>query len=216
MEREKTVKLLSINVGIPREVEDKGRLVTTSIFKDPVDGPVMVRELNIDGDRQSDLRTHGGPYKAVYAYPYEHYTTWQHELGRDDFVYGQFGENLTVTGLLETDVYVGNIYRIGGAVLQITQPRVPCFKLNIRMGDPMFSKFFMQSERTGFYVRVIEEGEISPGDAITLVEKDPQQMTVRDINHLLYFEPDPYLAERALQIEALSPGWRGSFEEMLV
>lgn len=209
------MQLISVNVSPPKTIEYNKRVVETGIFKEPVDGRVMLRELNLDGDGQADLRVHGGTFKAVYAYPHEHYATWQAELNRDDFVMGQFGENFTVTGLLETDVYVGNIYRVGDAQVQVTQPRVPCYKLGIRMNDPSFLKRFMQAERTGFYLRVLEEGLVGADDEIILESQDRQHMTVRDINHLLYFEPDPQLAEKALKIEALSPGWRGSFEAML-
>lgn len=167
------------------------------------------------GDGQADLVAHGGPYKAVYVYPHEHYATWMAELGRDDFRYGQFGENLTVTGLLETQVCVGNVYRIGEALLQVTQPRVPCFKLALKMNDPAFVKRFMKAERSGWYLRVVAEGTIGAGDSITLEQEDPKQMSVQAINHLLYFEQDAGLARQALDIEALSPGWKGSFEEIV-
>lgn len=208
------MQLVSLNVSLPKEIEYKGQKILTGIFKEPVNEALFLRELNLDGDGQADLVAHGGIYKAVYAYPYEHYETWQNELERSDFVYGQFGENLTVQGLLESDVYVGNIYRVGEAHLQVTQPRVPCYKLAIRMGDPTFVKRFMKAERTGFYLRVLKEGVVNAGDAIELLQEDPNQMSVLDINHLLYFDPDPELATRALKIEALSPGWRGSFEAM--
>ena len=209
------MQLLSVNVALPKSIDYKAMSIETGIFKEPIDGRVMLRLTNLDGDKQADLRVHGGPYKAVYAYPHEHYATWQAELGRSDFVYGQFGENFTVTGLLETEVYVGNSYRVGAAVVQVTQPRVPCYKLGIRMNDPSFVKRFMVAERSGFYLRVLEEGLVGAGDRFELVQEDPQQMTVHDINHLLYFEQDPLLAEKALKIEALAPGWRASFEDML-
>jgi len=208
------MQVLSVNVSLPREVEYKGQTVSTGIFKEPVEGRVMLREINFDGDGQADLRVHGGPYKAVYCYPHEHYATWQAEENRDDFSYGQFGENLTLQGMLETDVYVGNVYRVGEALVQVTQPRVPCFKLGIKMGDPTFVKRFMKAERTGFYVRVLEEGTVGAGDAISLAREDPQQMTVHDINHLLYFEQDFALAKKAVQIESLAPGWAHSFAEI--
>jgi MOSC domain-containing protein YiiM len=209
------MQIVSLNVSLPKEIEYRGQKILTGIFKEPVNEPLFLRELNFDGDAQADLEVHGGIYKAVYAYPYEHYATWQHELGRSDFVYGQFGENITLRGLLETDVYIGNIYRMGEAHLQVTQPRVPCYKLGIRMGDPTFVKRFMKAERSGFYLRVLQEGEVNSGEAVELLEEDPNQMSVLDIHHLLYFDPDPKLAARALKIEALSPGWRGSFEAML-
>ncbi|MEO1288619.1 MAG: MOSC domain-containing protein [Chloroflexota bacterium] len=209
------MKIESVNVSMPKTIEINGNRVETGIFKEPVSERRMIRKLNIDGDGQADLQAHGGIYKAIYAYPHEHYSTWQAELERDDFVFGQFGENLTTTGLLEDEVYVGNVYRTGDALLQVTQPRVPCFKLGIRMNDPKIVKKFMKAQRTGFYLRVLEEGEIGAGDTITLEKSDPHQMTVHDINHLLYFDPDPDLAQKAIQIESLSPGWVGSFEKML-
>ena len=209
------MEIVSLNVSLPREIEVGGQKVRTGIFKEPVDKRLMLHQLNFDGDGQADLMAHGGIYKAVYGYPYEHYATWQSELERDDFTYGQFGENLTTRGLLENEIYVGNVYRIGDAVLQITQPRVPCYKLAIRMNDAKFVKKFMKAERTGFYFRVIEEGEVGAGDSITLLEEDPQQMTVQAINHLLYFEQVSQLAEKALKIDALSPGWKDSFMKMV-
>ncbi len=204
----------SVNIGLPRTIEINGNHVETGIFKEATHERLMVRKLNIDGDGQADLRVHGGEFKAVYVYPHEHYSTWQSETGRDDFTFGQFGENLTTTGLLEDVVYVGNIYRMGDALLQVTQPRVPCFKLAIRMNDPKFTKMFMQKQRTGFYVRVLEEGEIGKGDAITLQKSDPQAITVRALNNLLYFEPDPELAHRALDVDGLAPGWHASIKEI--
>lgn len=210
------MELLSVNVSAPKDIEYEGTKVRTGIFKDPVAGRVMLRELNLDGDGQADLMAHGGTFKAVYAYAFEHYATWQSELERDDFSYGQFGENLTVTGMLETEVFIGNTYRIGSALLQVTQPRVPCYKLGIKMRDPKIVKKFMQAQRTGFYLRVLEEGEIGAGDVIELVDTDPLAMTVQQVNHLLYFDKRNIEGIRkAAQIEALSPGWRGSFLEML-
>lgn len=209
------MQVLSVNVSEPKLIEYAGQQVATGIFKEPVDGRVALRGDNFVGDGQADLKVHGGPYKAVYVYPHEHYATWMQELGHDDFSYGQFGENLTITGLLETDVYVGNTYRIGDAVLQVTQPRVPCFKLGIKMGDPRFVKRFMQAQRTGWYMRIVEAGDIGAGDAIILLQKDPNAMSVKAINHLLYFDQDPALAAQALKIEALAPGWQGSLREIV-
>lgn len=209
------MKVISVNLGLPRTIEINGVSVTTGIFKEAVNEPVMLRRFNFDGDKQADLKNHGGVYKAVYGYAHEHYPTWQKELGRDDFSYGQFGENITSEGLLETEIFVGNVYRFGEALLQITQPRVPCFKLAIRMNDPQMTKRFMQAQRTGYYMRVLEEGMVGAGDKITLEREDPQRMTVRDINNLLYFEPDADLAAKAIQIESLSTGWKKSFKEMI-
>ena len=208
------MKLLSVNVGQPREVLYKGRMVATSIFKSPVSGRVMLRTLNIDGDKQADLSVHGGRYKAAYVYPHEHYAYWSRELGRDDFTFGQFGENLTIEGLTEQTVHIGDVFRIGAAIVQVTQPRVPCFKLGIRMGDAAFQKQFHNAGRTGFYVRVLDEGEIGAGDAIERIESDPHAMSVYQIFNLLYHEPENVEdARRALELEALAPGWRESFAE---
>jgi MOSC domain-containing protein YiiM len=208
------MKIISVNVGLPRTIEVNGVAVETAIFKEATNEPLMLRRLNFDGDKQADLHNHGGKYKAVYGYAYEHYPTWQTELKRDDFTFGQFGENLTTEGLLEDEIFVGNVYRFGEALLQITQPRVPCFKLAIRMNDPMMTKLFMKAQRTGYYLRVLEEGMVGAGDKITLESEDPQRMTIRAINHLLYFEPNEELAAKALQIKSLAPGWKKSFREM--
>ncbi len=208
------MEIISVNVSLPKVIEINGNRVETGIFKDSVNERVAVKKYNIAGDGQADLAVHGGEFKAVYAYPHEHYDTWQSELRRSDFTFGQFGENLTTQGLLEHEVYVGSIYRMGTALLQITQPRVPCFKLGIRMNDPKFVKIFMQAQRTGFYLRVLEEGEISAGDSIELITPAPQKLTVRDINNLLYFERDPEIAKRALDIDGLAPSWQGSIQEI--
>lgn len=209
------MKLLSVNVSLPKEVPQNGKPVRTGIFKEAVGGRVMLRKRNLDGDAQADLRAHGGRYKAAYAYPYEHYAYWLEALNREDFSFGQFGENFTVQGMTEEKVHVGDVYRIGGALVRVTQPRVPCFKLGLKMGDPRFVKQFMNEKRTGFYLSVIEEGEVGAGDPIELVQADPTGMSVRDIFHLLYFDPEnSQEAQRALQIKGMSPGWRRSFKEM--
>jgi MOSC domain-containing protein YiiM len=209
------MKIISVNVGLPRTIEVNGVSVETGIFKEATNEPLMLRRLNFEGDRQADLHNHGGEYKAVYGYAHEHYPKWQAELGRNDFRFGQFGENLTTEGLLEDEIFVGNVYRFGEALLQITQPRVPCFKLAIRMNDPQMTKRFMKAQRTGYYLRVLEEGMVGAGEKITLEREDPQRMTIHEINHLLYFEPDADLAAKAIQIESLAPGWKKAFEEML-
>jgi len=170
-------KLLSVNVGRPREVEHLGRTVRTAIFKEPVAGPVRVGRTNLEGDRQADLRVHGGPEKAVYAYDLSAYEHWRRELGRE-LPFGQFGENLTVEGLPETEVSIDDVYRVGGALLQVSHPRSPCYKLGIRMGSPAFLKTFLESGRTGFYLRVLEEGDVQAGDAIELVRREPEAPTV--------------------------------------
>lgn len=210
------MKLLSVNVSLPKEVLYRGRTVTTSIFKEPVDGRVMLRTLNLDGDGQADLMGHGGIYKAAYAYSIENYDYWKRELARTDFTFGQFGENFTVEGMLEDEIHVGDVFRVGGALVEVTQPRVPCYKLGIKMGLPRFVKTFLASCRVGFYLRVLEEGEVDAGDGFEYVRTETERMTVREICHLLYFDiKDLDGARKALRIRALSPGWRQSFEERL-
>lgn len=214
------MKLLTVSVGTPKEVsyvDRKGRAktTTTGIFKTPIDSRVMLRCTNLDGDGQADLEAHGGPDKAVYVYDRENYDFWAKELGRDDFAAaGQFGENFTVEGMSDEDVCIGDRFRTGGALVEVTQPRVPCFKLGVLMGIDNFQKQFAEQCRTGFYLRVLEEGEVGAGDKIERAGHGPVRMSVRDMMHLLYFEPDNVEgAQKALAIDAMSPGWRGSFEE---
>ena len=210
------MKLLSVNVSLPREVPHLGKTVSTGIFKEPVSGRVMLRTLNLEGDGQADRENHGGIYKAVYAYSIEHYEHWKRELGRTDFIPGQFGENFTVQGMGEDDVHIGDVFRLGGALVQVTQPRAPCYKLGLKMGMPRFPKLFLVSGRVGFYLRVLEEGEVGAGDVIERVRVDPERMTVSEMNRLLYITPnDRQALERALRIEALSPRRRRAFEELL-
>jgi MOSC domain-containing protein YiiM len=210
------MKLLSINVSPPTEVVHNGETLTTGIFKKPVEGRVMLGTLNLDGDGQADLVGHGGIYKAVYAYPVENYEYWKRELGRTDLAYGQFGENFTVEGMVEDEVHIGDVFRVGDALVEVTQPRVPCYKLGIKMGLPKFVKMFLASCRVGFYLRVLEEGEVGAGDVVYRVRADPGRTTVREMCHLLYFDPENLEgARKALHIRALSPGWRQSFEERL-
>lgn len=210
------MKLLSVNVSLPKEVTYKEKTTTTGIFKEPVEGRVMLGELNLDGDGQADLNAHGGPHKAVYVYSIENYEYWKDRLGRDDFTYGQFGENFTVEGMLDEEVHIGDVFRVGDALVQVTQPRVPCFKLGLRMGLVEFPKLFHSGERVGFYFRVLEEGEVGAGDVFERVKVDPERMTVREIYHLLYFDKENVEgAKKVLCVEALSPGWRGSFEEIV-
>src|SRR5258706_5328798 len=180
------MKLLSVNVSRPKEMAYRGKKVMTGIFKTPVSGRVMVRALNVDGDAQADLKVHGGPDQAVYAYPHEHYDHWSHELSRNDFGFGQFGENFTVEGLLETEVRVGDVLRIGSAIVQVTRPRVPCFKLMTKMNNFQFAKPFLASGRVGFYLRVLQEGEVSAGDAIERMKTDPTQPTIHEVVHRDY------------------------------
>lgn len=210
------MRLVSVNVGLPKELEHRGRAVQTGIFKTPVPGPVTLRRHNLDGDGQADLVNHGGEYKAVYAYPVEHYAFWKETLGRDDFVYGQFGENFTVEGLLETQAHIGDTFRVGGATVQVTQPRVPCFKSAIKMGMETFPKLFLESERSGFYLRVVDGGVVQAGDSIELVEAEPRAVSIREIHHLRFFDRDNSEGlRRALGAEALAPAWREDLENLL-
>ena len=210
------MKLLSVNVSLPRDVPHLGKTVSTGIFKEPVSGRIMLRTLHLEGDGQADRENHGGIYKAVYAYSIEHYEHWKRELGRTDFIPGQFGENFTVQGMGEDDVHIGDVFRLGGALVQVTQPRAPCYKLGLKMGMPRFPKLFLVSGRVGFYLRVLEEGEVGAGDVIERVRVDPERMTVSEMNRLLYITPnDRQALERALRIEALSPRRRRAFEELL-
>ncbi len=208
--------LKSVNVSMPKDVVHNGKAVTTGIFKEPVEGRVRLRRLNLEGDGQADLWGHGGAFRAVYVYSFENYAYWARELGRDDFTIGQFGENFTVEGMLEDDIHVGDVFRVGSALVEVSQPRVPCYKLAMKMGIEGFQNQFLASGRMGFYFRVLEEGEVGAGDAIELVTRDPQAMTVHAVNDLLYFDKQNLDAtSKALEIPALSHGWKGSFEERL-
>jgi len=179
------MKLLSVQTGRPREIRHRGRTVRTAIYKDPVLFRVRARRLGLEGDGQADRRVHGGPDKAVYAYDLSGYAHWRTELGVD-FPHGQFGENLTVEGMPETDVRIDDIYRAGGALLQVSQPRSPCYKLALKMERPTFPKAFLRSGRTGFYLRVIEEGELGAGDPIELVSRQSDAVTVEKMVRLTY------------------------------
>jgi MOSC domain-containing protein YiiM len=210
------MKLLSVNVSRPREVAHGSETVTTGIFKEPAEGRVMLGTLNLDGDGQADLVGHGGIYKAAYAYSVENYEYWKRELRREDLAFGQFGENFTVEGMPEDEVHIGDVFRVGGALVEVTQPRVPCYKLALKMGLKGFEKRFLASCRVGFYLRVLEEGEVGAGDGVDRVRIDPERITVREMCHLLYFDPENLEgARKALRIRALSPGWRQSFEQRL-
>ncbi len=210
------MKLLSVNVSLPREVLHERETVSTGIFKRPVAGRVMLRTSNLDGDGQADLENHGGIHRAAYAYSIENYYHWRREIGRTDFAFGQFGENFTVEGMVEDDIHIGDVFRVGDALVEVTQPRPPCFKLGIKMGMARFPKLFLASGRVGFYLRVLEEGEVGAGDVFELIESGPERMTVREMSRLLFFEPENLEgAKRALRVRALSPGWRDSFEERL-
>ncbi len=207
------MKLISVNVGLPREVTWKGKTVSTGIFKEPVGERVMVRPLNLDGDSQADLTVHGGLDKAVYAYPFEHYEYWQSELPETAFPLGIFGENFTTTGLREENVNIGDCFRIGTVNLMVTQPRLPCYKLGIRFGRPDMVKRFLASRRTGFYFRVLKEGEVEAGDTLELVSRDDNNITVSDVTQLyVRAEDNPELLHRAAQLEALPKSWRDYFQ----
>jgi ferredoxin-NADP reductase/MOSC domain-containing protein YiiM len=209
-------RLLSINVGLPRDVVWRGKTVHTGIWKDPVSGPRRVGRLNVEGDGQGDRAGHGGEQRAVFVYQIESYRYWQAQLGRSDFVYGQFGENFTVEGLADDEVCIGDRYRIGTVLLEVTQPRVTCYRVGIRMDHPQMAALLTSSGRPGFYFRVIEEGEAVAGDPIALVAKGAQGMTVAEVNALLYSSSHPReRLEQALKIAALSPGWRWSFQALL-
>jgi ferredoxin-NADP reductase/MOSC domain-containing protein YiiM len=209
-------RLRSVNVGMPRDIAWQGKTVHTGIWKTPVEGRRMVRRLNIDGDGQGDLNGHGGERRAVFVYQMDSYHYWQSQLGRDDFVYGQFGENFTVDGLSDNEVCIGDRYRIGGALFEVTQPRVTCYRLGIRMNEPEMAALVVKHGRPGFYFRVLDEGEVAAGDEITKVASGPERMSVVDINALLYMPGHPSdQLERALRIPALSFGWQRSFEALL-
>ena len=205
------MKVLSVNVALPRLVAWKGQTFNTGIFKKPVAGPVTMRKLDFDGDRQADLSVHGGPYKAVYAYPSEHYEFWRKEFPEMDLPWGQFGENLTTEGLIETDTHIGDILRIGQATVQVTQPRVPCFKLAAKFQRDDILKLFLQSGRSGFYLSVIEEGLVATGDEIERIQEDENGIAVSDINKLFNQGTDTALMRRVTQLEALPLDWREHF-----
>jgi MOSC domain-containing protein YiiM len=208
--------VLSVSVGLPREVVAGDRSVLTSIFKSPVAGRIPVRGHNLAGDRQSDLSVHGGRAKAVYAYPYEHYAFWRAQMTDVDLQPGHFGENLTIEGLLEEDVHVGDRLRIGSAELLVTQPRLPCFKLGIRFGRPEMVKRFLDSRRTGFYLAVAVEGDIAAGDAIEVVERHPAGVSIPELLRMYLREPvDPHRLREALAIPALSDAWRHDLQKRL-
>jgi ferredoxin-NADP reductase/MOSC domain-containing protein YiiM len=209
-------RLLSVNVGLPRDIEWKDRTVHTGIWKDPVRGLCRVGRLNLEGDGQGDLAGHGGEQRAVFVYQIESYRYWQEQLKRTDFVYGQFGENFTIEGLSDEVVCIGDRYQIGSALFEVTQPRVTCYRVGIRMNEPRMPALLTSSGRPGFYFRVLQEGVVGAGDEIVKVGEAEQRMTVAEINALLYSPNHPRdLLERALQIRALSPGWRLSFEALL-
>lgn len=209
-------RLLSVNVGLPRDIAWQGRTVHTGIWKEPVRGRCRVGRLNLAGDGQGDLAGHGGEQRAVFVYQIESYRYWQEQLKRTDFVYGQFSDNLTIEGLADDVVCIGDRYRIGSALFEVTQPRVTCYRVGIRMNHPQMAALLTSSGRPGFYFRVLREGEVGAGDEIVKVGEAQERMTVAEINALLYFPGHAHeRVRRALRIEALSPGWRASFEALL-
>jgi ferredoxin-NADP reductase/MOSC domain-containing protein YiiM/ferredoxin len=205
-----------VNVGLPRNIKWNGRTVRTAIWKDPVAGRCRVGRTNLDGDGQGDREGHGGEQRAVFVYQIESYRYWQEQLGRSDFVHGQFGENFTIEALADDVVCIGDRYRIGSALFEVTQPRVTCYRVGIRMNEPRMPALLTSSGRPGFYFRVLTPGEVGAGDDIVKVGEAKEKMTVAEINSLLYSPNHPRdRLQRALQIEALSPGWRSSFEALL-
>jgi MOSC domain-containing protein YiiM/ferredoxin-NADP reductase len=211
-----TARLLSVNVGLPRDTAWRGKTVHTAVWKAPVQGRRMVRRLNVEGDGQGDLAGHGGEQRAVFVYQIDSYRYWQSQFGRNDFTYGQFGENFTVDGLSDQEVCIGDRYRIGGALFEVTQPRVTCYRIGIRMDEPQMAALLVAHGRPGFYFRVLEEGDVAADDEIVQVAAGPERMTVFDVNALLYMSGHPRSqVERALRIPALSIGWRTSFRALL-
>ena len=210
------MRVVSVNVGLPREVEWRHDLVETAIHKSPVAGPVVVRRLNLDGDRQADLSVHGGPEKAVYVYPSEHYPHWQQELPGIPLPWGAFGENLTTEGIQEVGVHIGDVLRVGTAEFVVTQPRMPCFKLNVRFQRSDMVKRFLQSGRAGFYLAVLQEGQLQAGDSVELVPTAEPAVTVSELAALYTTERDNRaLMQRALETRGLPQGWREWFREQL-
>ena len=205
------MKVVSVNVGLPRVVEWKGITVSTGSFKEPVAGTVMVRRDNLDGDRQADLTVHGGPNKAVYGYASEHYPYWRKQYPQMELPWGVFGENLTTEGVSEDSLHIGDTVRVGSAVLRVVQPRQPCYKLQIRFGRDDIIQRFLVSGRSGFYFSIVEEGDVEAGSAIEVVSRDENQVTIADINRLyLGVEANPELLQRALRVPVLPEGLRGS------
>ncbi len=210
------MRIVSLNAGRPRLVMRNDEPVSTGIFKEPVNGRVMLRTLNLDGDRQADLTVHGGPEKAVYLYPSEHYAFWKRELPDMDLPWGMFGENFTAEGILETETHIGDRFRIGSAEVMVTQPRMPCYKLGIRFGRTDIIRKFLASERTGFYFSVLQEGEVGAGDEIQPMEKNTSGVRVVDVTRLYSSEKDNVdLLQRAIATEALPDSWREYFRKRI-
>src|SRR5271168_1314515 len=218
MEREDPLaaRLVSINVGLPQNITWRGKTVYTGIWKSPIPGRVMARRLNIDGDGQGDLGGHGGLNRPVMVYQLESYRYWERELGRNNFSYGQFGENFTVDGLPDSEVCVGDRYRIGSALFEISQPRVTCYRVGIRLDEPQMAAKLVARHRPGFYLRVLEEGEVAAGDEIIKVADGPEHMSIAEMDAALYLPGHTRAQlERALRIPALSEGWKDSFRAIL-
>jgi MOSC domain-containing protein YiiM len=210
------MKLVSLNTGLPQLVMRNGEPVSTAIFKTPVSGRVRLRTLNLDGDAQADLSVHGGPNKAVYAYPSEHYEYWKHELPEMELPWGMFGENFTTSGMQEAEINIGDKFRVGSAVVMVTEPRMPCYKLGIKFGRTDIIKRFLVSGRTGFYFAVLQQGEVGAGDPIELIETNKHSVRVSDITRL--YASDKHnvsLLRRAIAVEALPESWRGYFRNQL-
>jgi ferredoxin-NADP reductase/MOSC domain-containing protein YiiM len=208
--------LLSVNVGLPKNVAWQGKTVYTGVWKHPVDGPAMVRRLNIDGDGQGDLAGHGGEQRAVLVYQVQSYRHWQQHFGRDDLGYGQFGENLTVDGLTDDEVCIGDRYRIGEAEFEVTQPRVTCYRVGLRLGEPELPALLVSHHRPGFYMRVLREGRVRAGDRIVKTRTGPGALSVADTDALLYLPGrDRVKLRAAVRVPALSPGWQQSFRDLL-
>ena len=215
----KEMKVVSVNTGLPREVTWHGRRVTTGIYKEPVEGRVALRTLNLDGDRQADLSVHGGKYKAVYCYPLEHYDYWRKELPGRELPMGMFGENFTSDGLLEDSVHLGDRFSVGSAEVMVTQPRMPCYKLGIRLQSDDMVRRVLASGRTGFYFAVQREGEVGAGDEIKVISRDKDAVPVSEITRLYvakrYGEEDVRSVQSALQVAALPKSWKAYFRERL-
>jgi MOSC domain-containing protein YiiM len=210
------MRIISLNVGLPRQVTFQGQLVTTGIFKEPVQRRVRLRRMNLDGDKQADLTVHGGVDKAVYAYPEEHYIFWRKELQGMQLLWGMFGENFTTQGMFEDKVNIGDIFQVGSTRLVATQPRMPCYKLGVKFGRMDIIRRFLESGLTGIYFKVLQEGEVGVGDEIKLIEKDDNNVTVRDIVRLyISDEEDVQTMERAIKVKDLPDGWRYQFMEQL-
>ena len=210
------MKIVSVNVGLPRDVPWKGKSVTTAIFKEPIEGRTHLKTLNLDGDRQADLKVHGGIYKAVYAYPMEHYDYWRRELPGVELGWGMFGENLTVEGSFESELNIGDRLRIGSAELVVTQPRLPCYKLAVKFGRDDIIRRFLDSRRTGFYFAVRKEGEVGAGDSIDITWKDANELKVADVTRLYVDDKDNVeMLQRALRVDALPGSWKTHFEHQL-